>query len=464
MNFKYRLKQFILLLGDAISAALALIFSLALRQLAWPNLNQVAYHLPILVIIVVVWAISNYINGLYDLGRVKSEDRFRRLTQAATMSLVMSIIAFYIFNNTTVATPKTILLLTIVIGYALAGLWRYASQGILMFQPLNTRIILVGYDAECAELTNLLQNNEQKGYTIVAIFDPTKNLKNGMVNKNIEVYSNLATLRPAITTHKADVVVPAPSLSDHPDTVRELYELLFWPVRIMAFSAFYESVTGRVPATSYSDGWFISNLVSPEHPVYDSMRRGLDYVIGVAMGAVCLVLLPFIAAAIKLNSKGPVFFKQQRMGWRSATFKINKFRTMYALAADGSAETNGAVFAQKDDDRVTKVGKFLRKTRLDELPQFWNLLRGDITLIGPRPERPEIFAKLEAAMPYYHLRLLVKPGITGWAAINQHYAGTIAEAIQKLQYDLYYIKNRSFVLDAVIVLRTVNVVLRMMGQ
>ncbi|MBP7992593.1 MAG: sugar transferase, partial [Candidatus Magasanikbacteria bacterium] len=272
------------------------------------------------------------------------------------------------------------------------------------------------------------------------------------------------TLRAAITTHKAHTVIPAPGFSNHPDTVRELYELLFWPVRIMEFSTFYETITGRVPAASYSDGWFISNLVNRDQQLYDSVRRVIDYAVGIGMGILFIALFPFIAVAIKTNSKGPILFKQKRMGWRSTTFTIQKFRTMYALAADGSAETEGAVFAQKNDDRITKVGTFLRKTRLDELPQFWNLLRGDISLIGPRPERPEIFAKLETAMPYYHLRLLVKPGITGWAAINQHYAGTIDEAIQKLQYDLYYIKNRSALLDLVIVLRTINVVLRMMGQ
>lgn len=464
MNFKYRIKQIIVLTGDALNAAIALFLSLALRQLAWPSLTQIAYHLPVLLIIISVWTVSNYINGLYDLNHLQNRENYRRLTQAAAMSLVMSIVAFYIFNNTTAATPKTILLLTIILGYGLSALWRLFSFEILSFTKLHTNLILVGYDDESAELTRLLENNKQQGYIITAIFDPTKKLKNGMLDKQIEVYSNLATLRAAITTHKADVVVTAPSLSDDPGTIRELYELLFWPVRIIEFSTFYESLTGRVPASSYSDGWFITNLVNRDHPVYDSARRGLDYFVGIVMALVCLALLPFIATAIKMNSKGPVFFKQQRMGWRSTTFKLHKFRTMYVLAADGSAEMQGAEFAKKDDERITKVGKFLRKTRLDELPQFWNLLRGDITLIGPRPERPEIFAKLETAMPYYHLRLLAKPGITGWAAINQHYAGTIDEAIQKLQYDLYYIKNRSILLDLVVVLRTINVVLRMMGQ
>lgn len=464
MNFKYRTKQLILWAGDNIGLIIGLFLSLALRQFHWPSLEQIVIHLPLLWILIVVWTVSNYINGLYDLGRISGADKYRRLTQASAMSLVMSAIAFYIFNTSSVATPKTILVLTVLLGYSLSALWRQFSSNILALVPLHTRIIVVGYDNETADLIDLLIKNPGKGYSVAAVFDPNHSIKPETLSKEISVYTNLTALRAAITTHKAHLVVPAPNLSGHPDIVRELYELLFWPVRIMEFSTFYESVTGRVPASSYSDGWFISNLVNREHQMYDSIRRAMDWVVGIGMGFIFLGLFPFIATAIKFNSKGPILFKQKRMGWRSTTFTIQKFRTMYVLAADGSAETQGPEFAKKDDERITPVGKFLRQTRLDELPQFWNLLRGDITLIGPRPERPEIFAKLESAMPYYHLRLLVKPGITGWAAINQHYAGTIDEAIQKLQYDLYYIKNRSVLLDLVVVLRTVNVVLRMMGQ
>ncbi len=464
MNFKYRAKQLILWSGDTIGLVLALFLSLALRQLGWPSITQIAIHLPLLWMLIVVWTVSNYINGLYDLGKINTADKYRLLTQAGTMSLVMSVITFYLFNTTSSATPKTVLVLTVILGYGLATLWRQFSSNILALVPLHTRIILIGYTPETAEVIELLKNNPDKGYSVTALFDPDRASKAAVIPKEISVYSTISTLRAAITTHKAHTVIPAPGFSNHPDTVRELYELLFWPVRIMEFSTFYETITGRVPAASYSDGWFISNLVNRDQQLYDSVRRVLDYAVGIGMGILFITLFPFIALAIKTNSKGPILFKQKRMGWRSTTFTIQKFRTMYALAADGSAETEGAVFAQKNDDRITKVGTFLRKTRLDELPQFWNLLRGDISLIGPRPERPEIFAKLETAMPYYHLRLLVKPGITGWAAINQHYAGTIDEAIQKLQYDLYYIKNRSALLDLVIVLRTINVVLRMMGQ
>ena len=137
---------------------------------------------------------------------------------------------------------------------------------------------------------------------------------------------------------------------------------------------------------------------------------------------------------------------------------------MYALSNDGSAETEGATFAKKDDKRITSFGKFLRKTRLDELPQALNMLKGEIGLVGPRPERPEICKTLEERMPYYSLRHVVKPGLTGWAVINQNYTDTMESSLQKLQYDLFYIKNRSMLLDISIILKTVNLLIRFMGQ
>lgn len=463
MNFTYRLKQMILFAGDLIVTSLALFLSLTIRQFSLPSAHTVAVHLPLLLMLIVVWAISNYINGLYELGRLNQADRVRRLSQAAIMSFFLSVVAFYGFGNTAV-TPKTILLLSIAIGYTLFGLWRLAFSHVLSLSRLQTKVIMVGYDEEAKVLTEIITANPGKGYAVVAIFDPSHTLKSHQVPEGISIHTNLATLRAAITNYKAQLVVPAPSISNSHEVMSELYELLFWPVQINEFSSLYEVITGRVPASSYSDSWFITNLVNHDSALYESVRRLIDFVAAIILGIIALIFFPFIAAAIRYDSTGPIIFKQVRVGWRSKHFFLYKFRTMYALAADGSAEKGSAQFAETNDSRITKVGNFLRKTRLDELPQAWNLFKGDITLIGPRPERPEIVQKLENALPYYHLRLLVKPGMTGWAAINQHYAGTLEEAIKKLQYDLFYIKNRSLLLDMAIVLKTVNVILRMMGR
>jgi lipopolysaccharide/colanic/teichoic acid biosynthesis glycosyltransferase len=190
----------------------------------------------------------------------------------------------------------------------------------------------------------------------------------------------------------------------------------------------------------------------------------LDKLAGILAGTGFVVLFPFIYLSIKINSPGPILYKQQRIGQGGRTFQLYKFRSMYSLTPDGGAETAGAQFAVKDDKRVTRVGKFLRKTRLDEIPQFINLLKGDITLIGPRPERPQIVEQLESAIIFYSLRHIVKPGLTGWAVVHQNYTDTMEKTLQKLQYDLYYIKNQSVFLDISILLKTINLVIRMMGQ
>lgn len=463
MNPSYRIKQILLFSGDIITIAISLFFSLALRQLSIPNSNTIALHLPLLVILLFTWVISNYINGLYDLARLAQADRVRRLFQAGIMSFFLSVAGFYTFGNSTV-TPKTILVFGIIIGYILFGLWRILFSRVLSLSRLQTKVIIVGYDNETKDLTEIISANPGKGYSVVAIFDPSRTLKSSHIPSGISIHTNLTTLRAAISNYKAQLVVTAPSLASSHEVRSELYELLFWPVQISEFSSLYEIVTGRVPASSYSDSWFITNLVNHDSALYESVRRLIDFAAGAVLAIIGIVVFPIIALAIRLNSKGPIIFKQVRVGWRSKHFFLYKFRTMYALAADGSAEQGEATFAQANDERITRVGKFLRKTRLDELPQAWNLLKGEITLIGPRPERPEIVEKLESALPYYHLRLLVKPGMTGWAAINQHYAGTLEEAIKKLQYDLFYIKNRSLLLDTAIALRTINVILRMMGR
>ena len=220
----------------------------------------------------------------------------------------------------------------------------------------------------------------------------------------------------------------------------------------------------RIPPSTFTESWFLEHLRSSDQPIYDRIRTIVDYIAASLMGALCLVLSPLIVLAIHLNSPGPVLIRQKRMGKSGQLFTLYKFRSMFALTPDGSAEVNGVQFATKNDARITPVGRVLRKARIDELPQFWNLFRRDLTLIGPRPERPEIVQAPSERIPYYPLRHVVRPGLTGWAQIHQHYTDDYDSSLEKLQYDLYYIKNKSLLLDTVILLRTVNVVLRFMGQ
>jgi len=462
MRFLYRFKQIVLLTGDVLSLFIALWLSLLIRNLEAPTLEKWLSHTPLFSIIFLIWILNNYINGLYDLIKISQKQQFyRRFVETSILSLIVGVFFFYLINNTSIA-PKTILLLNIFLGYGLSFLWRSAFRKFSGLKKLQTNVLLVGYTPETRELLEIFNKYPEKGYTISALIEPNKVVKASEFP--FDVYYNLHTIRPAITNHNIQVVVISPSLKNDPEAMREFYELLFWKVQINDLSSFYEIVTGRIPPFTFSEGWFLQHLRHHENTIYEKFKILTDFIGAFIVFLVFAILFPFIALGIKLTSKGPIFFKQKRIGRFGKHFMIYKFRSMYALSDDGSAETEGATFAKKGDKRITSFGKFLRKTRLDELPQALNMLKGEIGLVGPRPERPEICKTLEERMPYYSLRHVVKPGLTGWAVINQNYTDTMESSLQKLQYDLFYIKNRSVLLDISIILKTVNLVIRFMGQ
>ncbi|MGB2621943.1 MAG: TIGR03013 family XrtA/PEP-CTERM system glycosyltransferase [Candidatus Acidiferrum sp.] len=217
----------------------------------------------------------------------------------------------------------------------------------------------------------------------------------------------------------------------------------------------YESITGKVPIESIRLSWLLFSPGSHASRLFLMYKRFASVVVSIVGLLLSLPLFPFIILAIKLNSRGRVFYWQNRVGRDGVVFRCYKFRTM---RSDAEAE-KGPTWAQEDDPRITSVGRFLRKTRIDEIPQLWNVLKGDMSLVGPRPERPEFVAVLNKEIPYYHLRQSVRPGITGWAQILYKYGSSVEDAKEKLRYDLYYIKNSSAGLDLLIILNTIKIVL-----
>lgn len=463
MPLIYRAKQFILVSGDILSLFIGLWISLSLRSFSLSTLHDYAQVVGIFFIVFIFWIFINGINGLYDLEKMNNTFFFyRRIVEAAVIALVFGIIFFYIIPAQDI-TPKTILVLTVLTSYTLTAAWRFIYNAYIGKKTLQTNILFVGYTSEVQELIDITKANPGKGYIPIALIDPNHDIEAKNI-PHIAVYRTLKTIRPAITNHKINLVVIAPHLKQDTEALRELYELLFWPVHITNLPSLYEIVTGRIPPITFSEGWFLDHLKNKERALYDHVRTLFDYSVALLLLPLFTALLPFISLAIKITSPGPIFIKQLRVGKNGKEFFLYKFRSMYALSKDGSAETQGAQFAQKNDERITSIGKILRKTRMDELPQLLNILKRDVALIGPRPERPEIVRQLEEKMPYYSLRHTIKPGLTGWAAVHQHYTDTLETSLQKLQYDLFYIKNRSFLLDLSIFLRTINVVVRMMGQ
>jgi sugar transferase (PEP-CTERM system associated) len=221
----------------------------------------------------------------------------------------------------------------------------------------------------------------------------------------------------------------------------------------------YEEYTGKIAVENLRPSWLIFASGFRKSRVLAAAKRTID-VVGALIGlTLALPIMAVVALLVRLSSPGAIFYSQERVGLNGRVFRINKFRSM---CADAEAAT-GAVWSTANDPRVTRVGRFLRLTRLDELPQLWNVLRGDMSIVGPRPERPEFVSKLTEEIPFYGQRHVVKPGLTGWAQVRYTYGASVEDTIQKLQYDLYYIKNMSLALDVVIVIETIKIVILRRG-
>jgi lipopolysaccharide/colanic/teichoic acid biosynthesis glycosyltransferase len=239
-----------------------------------------------------------------------------------------------------------------------------------------------------------------------------------------------------------------------------LYPLLFNDVRFVDFRQMYEEAFDRIPVSTLGHTWFLENVSTVPIFVYDSLKRAMDLAAACCAGLISLPIYPFVIVAIKLDDRGPVFIAQQRVGKNARTFTLYKFRSMSFNDAGNQTVVR--------TNRVTRVGGLLRQTRIDELPQLWNVLKGDLSLIGPRPEMPSLAAEYEKSIPYYAARHLIKPGLSGWAQIYHKdppkVSVDIGRTAMKLSYDLYYIKSRSLMMDIVIALKTVKVLLQRSGR
>lgn len=456
----YRLKQLTLLLGDLLMLYLGLFSGNALRYWNWSIDNTLALLPPLSALFALV-VIILFIVGLYDVGRAKNSWNFyQKIITSAGIWLVLAVLFFYIRADT--ITPKTTLLLIALSGFSFIALWRYTYNRFLSTVILKTTIIFAGQSPASIELATLFLLEPERGFALAGfILEPNEQLP-----ENLRTVPRDPKLSELIkkNNYYPGLVVLTPEAAANPGLSRELYQILFNQVSITGLTEFYEQICKRIPPFTFSESWFITHLQEQKRKIYDRFRILVDFGIALLMGLIFAVTFPCIALAIKSTSRGPIFFRQKRVGRLGQPFAMWKYRTMRSLAKDGSAETQGPAYAQKNDQRITAVGTFLRRTRLDELPQFFNILRGDMGLIGPRPERPEFVEQLTAKIPFYPLRHLIKPGLAGWAQLQESYYGTIEENLFKLEYDLYYVKNRSFLLDIAILLRTINVVLKMVGR
>ena len=236
---------------------------------------------------------------------------------------------------------------------------------------------------------------------------------------------------------------------------RELLKCRVDGIDVLDGNKFYENLTGKLTVESLNPSGLIFSDGFQKTLLRRFLKRSVDLILSVLMLIVCSPLIVAIAVLIKIDSKGPVFFSQERVGEKGKIYRVHKFRSM----VDNAEKQSGPVWAESDDDRITRVGKFIRRLRIDEIPQLYNVLKGEMSFVGPRPEREYFVKQLEDLIPYYTIRYTVKPGITGWAQVCYGYGASVEDAVEKLNYDLFYIKNMTTLMDIMIVLRTIKIVL-----
>ncbi len=394
---------------------------------------------------------------MYDLSKTHNSLKFIKTFTEGLVFCFLIAMGFFYFLNWNGIEPRAHLILTIVIFGCLFLLWRAFAHSIITSRALRRKVLFIGADSEAYELIDAIDARPQFGYKVTAILDLEKQPPL-VAPHNIAWLSSLDELKPFLKRENIATIVVSTKPIYSEIVARELFETIFWYIEITDIVSFYENILGRIPVTALNETWFLENLQESQKKHYDTIKHIVDVIIALALFVVLLILLPFLAIAVRLEDKGPLLYRQKRLGKNGEEFIMYKFRTMTI-----EAEKDGAQFAITNDPRVTRVGRIMRKTRIDELPQLWNILKGDMALIGPRPERPEFVKHFAEVIPFYTVRHLVKPGLTGWAQINNPYYATVGENMLKLQYDLFYIKNRSLLLDIRILLKTVNIVLRWMG-
>ncbi|OGY94854.1 MAG: hypothetical protein A2406_04595 [Candidatus Komeilibacteria bacterium RIFOXYC1_FULL_37_11] len=446
------MRKIILLIGDLLLLYSALAITLWLR---FSYLDQELWlkHLGPFSIVFAVWIIVFFINGLYEINKVQQGFKFYgALVQNLFINGLLAILFFYLVGTVTGIRPQTILLILVAVFAILFLLWRKIFYKLISSDRLGDSLSIIGINSESLLLAEEILAKPQLGYKLKLIINPDlSDIPEKF--KTLDITRDISEMRHKILEHKINIVVAVNDPKYSPEVARYLFENIDLKIQYFNLTDFYEKITGKVPISSLERHWFLENITHKNQQWVAVTKRIIDILLSAFFGLLSLLILPFIALAIKLESKGPLIYKQTRVGLNNKIFTVYKLRSMTA-----NAETNGAQWAKENDSRVTKIGKFIRKTRIDEIPQFINILKGNMSFVGPRPERPEFVDTLKQSIPFYNERHLVKPGLSGWAQINFPYGASVEDAKEKLQYDLFYIKNRSIALDISIILKTINTI------
>ncbi len=444
--WRKRLKIFFLVISDVLIFYIALGLTLFIRYIVVEQdsgalLNSIPLHLIPFTIIFLLWLIVFWAADLYDITKLRNEELFYKTLIIAFLINAVLAVSFFYFIPYFIITPKINLFIDLALTLAIFYFWRqYFNRW--AGKAFGINMVFLGASQEIMELKEFLNNNPQLGYQVAGILAP----------------DNVSELENLWQTKKFSLIVSAEQFDHSQKLAFLLFQYFKRGVTISDLDKFYENVTNRVPISIIREVWFLENISEIERGIYETVKRILDIIGSVILGIITLAVLPFVALAIEISYPGSIFYRHQRVGRSGKIFILTKFRS---LANNKSDQEMRKPYKKE----ITSVGKFLRKTHIDELPQVWNILLGQMSFIGPRPEKPELVEHLSGEIPFYEMRSLIKPGIAGWAQLHNPNAGpTFKETLEKLQYDLYYVKNRSIFLDLSIVLKTLRILISGAGK
>lgn len=400
--------------------------------------------------ITILTLLLSYYFDLYEPQRMSErwEIYFRLLLVLSVLSFILAGLMYFIADN---YIGPSVFTVGISILAVVLVLWRRAYEWIIGLSIFRERVYVLGNGARARHIVQTLRSRRDAGMEVVDGLDQES------PTSLIERFA--ADLR-AFRKPKARIDRVIVAMEDRRGAmpVRELLDLRLNGVIVEDASALMERLSGKLPLDGLNPSTLIFTHGFNVKASQQIVRRIVSILVSATALAICAPFIPFIILAVRLSSPGPIFFHQTRVGLRGRHFSVIKFRTMRQ-----DAEAGGAVWATKNDPRVTGLGRFMRKTRLDEIPQLWNVLRGEMGFVGPRPERPEFVQWLSSEIPFYELRHMIRPGITGWAQVRYQYGASLEETKQKLEYDLYYVKHLSVGLDLLIMFETIKTIILRRG-
>lgn len=447
-------RNIVFVLGEGLILFLAILVATYLYEGEESFLANIDLFVLRVFLVMASCQVCLYYFDLYDLSRrVSLADTIIRAMQALGFACIALALIYYLFPSVIIETK------VLVVGYAIVcfsiGFWRFFYAIVLERRMFTQSVLLIG-DGELAEkIAREIEEKRDSGFKIVAFAGVSEPLYNPHNLPRVPTWVELCR---GVNELGVDKIVVALDDKRGKMPVRELLECRSSGVSVVKGLEFYEELAGKIVVEKTNPSWLVFSEGFNKSRLFCVVKRFVDIVAAAIGLVVSLPVMLLTAVLIKIDSTGPVLYSQERVGENGKNIKVFKFRSMRV-----DAEASGAVWAKKNDDRVTRVGSFIRKVRIDEIPQMWTVLMGGMSFVGPRPERPMFVEQLVQKIPYYALRHTVKPGLTGWAQVCYPYGASEEDALRKLEYDLYYIKNMTIWMDLIIILQTIKIVLFQKG-